>query len=103
MVAGWSPVQGLYSSITALQQGATNYLAAVYNADPASVAFTGTYADHTALAKALGESPAWYKSEQMRERFKNYCEGKKIDPKPFFPPGYYQPTIPDTSIYIFGF
>ena len=97
-------VRGPFADMNFLKVGIIGYLPTVYTtADPATIEITGTYTDHAAFQKATGEPPAWYKSEQMRKKFLDYLKGKNIDPKPFFPPGYYQPTIPDNSIYIFGF
>jgi trimeric autotransporter adhesin len=53
-----------------------------------SVTIGGTYPSRSNLP---GESEPWYKSNDMRQRFLDYCRRHKIDPAPFFPPGYYIP------------
>ena len=92
-------VGGPDSSMADLTQRIKTYIAATYfDVNSATIQITGTYTDHAALEKVIGEPPAWYKSQQISQRFIDFYKSKKIDPKPFFPPGYYPQPRPGPHI-----
>ncbi len=87
-------VEGPFAGMDELKVAAKAHLLATYTSiDPQEpITFGGPFADHAGVRGYITSDPQpWYKSPAMRQRFADYLNSQKLDPRPYFPAGVMPP------------